>query len=538
MAHPFGVPARSLNADGHDGQVVDDAEIRRRLMSGSSSAFAGAVDGLAAADAWLSGLSAAELLRVDGLARQWRWQVPALGRSQQWTTKVMNTPALVVAALASMHPDGFVRERAVARLATAGDGLSDRALALRLTDHVPSIRDAAARAVLGRTRKDCAARIMPILELVRDRHRVGDVRSLYLHQLMEQYGEAEVWATMRQSPDRVLRRVAFRQSLAAGLLDVDGAVAALPMESDQVVRAILSRAIAEVAPPEVIADFLLKNGTAEGRALGLVRLTATQIDPAVLKRLLIDSSVLVRDWARTRWSEQGHDVLSAYRAMSRDGNLTPRSRSRAYAGLVEAGGTIDREEAHDLTHSGQPPLVKVGLRQLAETATPEDVAGLFDVVRTGTNKEARLASSALNRLHRFWQIGDLAAMKESADSDLRRRAWWLHRGLGGWEETLADLDILLDSDADLAKRGRIARPPMYEQPSDEQRQRLRSLLPYSELSMSRRLEIAVAAGIRDVVAEQGGDAAAVVGPVATNPSQTRTSRTTPSHWLRGWLRKR
>lgn len=506
--------------------MLEDAEIRRRLVSASASAIADDPGGLDVADAWLSGLTAAQLLRVDGLARQWRWEGSALGKAPQWTEGIMNNRAPVSAALASMHADGFVRELAVTRLATAEGLLADRALALRLTDHVPVIREAATRAVLMRTTEASATRIMPILELIRDRQRAGDVRALYLRQLIDERGEAAVFAAMRQSEDRDLRRAAFRQSLADGLLDVEETVSALRAESDQVVRSLLSRAIAEIAPADVVSDILLTCGTAEGRALGLVRVKADQVDPALLKKLLVDTSVLVRMWARTRWAELGRQALPTYRAIAADRSLSPRLRARAFTGVLEAGGTIDHDEALELIRSNQPALVKVGLKQLVDTAEPEDVAQLFDIVRSGSTKEARLASSGLTRLRRFWGIEDLTPMKQSGESELRRRAWWLHRGLGGWEETLADLELLQDEDPDLAKRGRGVTPPMYLQPTDAQRQRIRALLTDVDLPRNRLLGLAVAAGIRDALP---GRTAAVetVGP----PSVSNTG------WLARWLRR-
>ena len=467
-----------------------------------SAAFAFDPFGLDAAHVWLAGLSAAQLLRVDGLARQWRWEGSALGRAQQWSEGVMKNPATVVAALASMHADGFVRERAVARLATSDDGLADRALALRLTDHVPVVREAAANAVLTRVNEASATRILPILELLRDRQRIGDVRGLYLHRLIDELGAAAVWATMRDSDDRGLRRAAFRESLAVGLLDTGDAVSALRSETDQVVRSLLSRYIAKHAPPDVVSEVLLNSGTAEGRALGLVRLKADQIDPVTLQRLMVDTSVLVRMWARTRWAELGNQALPSYLAMARDSDLPARLRARAYTGILEAGGSISHDESLELVRCGEPPLVKVGLRRLADIAEPDDVVQLFDMVRLGSNKEARLASLALARLRRSWSLDDLTPMKKSSDSQLRRRAWWVHRGLGGWEETLADLELLRDNDLKLARHGRSFTSPMYLQPTDAQRQRLRTFIGDLDLPRNRLLDLVVAAGIRDVIPER------------------------------------
>lgn len=479
--------------------VLSDRELQRCLMTGSAAVLAGDRDGVAAAETWLSGLTAAQLLRADCVARRWWGGEDPLGMSRQWTAEVLAGSAPTAAALASMHADGFVRERAVTRLTETAGPSADRALALRVTDHVPTIREAVIRAVLARTTQENAAHIMPVLELADGRRRSGDIRDRYVGRLIEEHGEAAVWSGLRQSPDRNVRRVAYRQSLAAGLLDVDAAVAALPTEPDQVVRRLLCQLIAERAAPEVVAGFLLRQGTAEGRALGLVRLRADQVDATVLQALLVDSSVFVRTLAVTRWTEQGHEALGFYRSTARDACLSPRVRARAYTGVSEVGGTIDRTESLTLVCSGHPPLVKAGLGQLADTATAEDVAVLFDVLRTGSSKEAKLAAAALLRLRRFWTGDDLAPMKESPDGVLRHRAWWLQRGLGGWEETLADLEILLDPVAEQRRCGRMVRPPMYAKPTESQQQRLRRLLPLVELPRARLLELAFAAGIRDAL---------------------------------------
>lgn len=411
----------------------------------------------------------------------------------------MDQPSTVAPVLASMHPDGHVRERAVTRLAASECLVADRGLAARLTDHVPVIREAASRALLSRTTLESAARIMPVLELIRERARAGEVRELYLRKLFDNYGERRVWTAFRASDDRALRRAAFRHTLSHGLLDVDAAITELPHETDQIVRSLLSRAIAERAAPAAAAGVLLSAGTAEGRALGLVRLRAAQIDPDVLKELLVDSSVLVRLWARTRWTELGHEPLPTYASMTRDNDLRPRLRARAYTGLLEAGGSIGHNEALELLASGEHPLARVGLKHLVDNAEPEDTTKLFNVLTTGTNKEAKLASAALIRLRRAWTVADLRQIRSSEDPELRRRGWRLQRGRGGWEETLADLELLDDNDEELSRRGRSATPPMYEKPDEEQRQRLRTLVARVDLPPERLLDIAAAAGIRDAL---------------------------------------
>ena len=188
-----------------------------------------------------------------------------LGKSQQWTEKVLDRPLPVVPALASMHPDGFVRERAVRSLVMSSEPGSDRPLTVRVSDHVSVIRVAVAREVLQRVTLEQADRIMPLLHRIEQRGRGADVLPLYLHSLVTVHGEGEVWA--RASSDRDMRRTAFQHSLASGLLTPDGAVELLPREKGQIIRRLLTRVIADTAPAEVIAQALLRGrGCRQSRA--------------------------------------------------------------------------------------------------------------------------------------------------------------------------------------------------------------------------------------------------------------------------------
>jgi hypothetical protein len=55
--------------------------------------------------------------------------------------EVLARPLPGVAATPSMHSDGYIREHAVQCLVTSLDALNDRALAVRVTDHVGVIRE-------------------------------------------------------------------------------------------------------------------------------------------------------------------------------------------------------------------------------------------------------------------------------------------------------------------------------------------------------------------------------------------------------------
>lgn len=479
-------------------RMLSPPQLRRRLSEGAAAAFRGDKAVLDETAAWLTSATARELLRIDHDARRFSHEGPALGKPERWTGEVLASPLPVVAALASMHPNGYVRERAVALLAASHDALSDRALAARVADHVGVIGETATREVLRRLTLDHADRMVPLLHRIERRGRGADVLPSYLRALVTEHGEAAVWARLRSSADHDLRRVAFRHSFDSGLVGPRDAVLLFPEERDQVVRRQLIRVIADSTTPDVIARVLLRGRTAESRVLGLVKLTVAELDPADVERLLVDPSVLVRLWARRRWQEMGHDPATTCAAVARS-TARPTVRARAYTGLAETGTPIEREEILDLVQSAELPLRKVGLSLLRDDAAAEDVPLLLGLVAGDHSRVARLASEALTHSPGLWSLPDLAPLKTAADPELRRRAWWLHRHRGDWEAVIADLELLHDTDPRLAALGRQPTPPMYFKPTDTQRQRIAELLATAPLSRDQLLAIAMAADLPELV---------------------------------------
>ncbi|WP_253873733.1 hypothetical protein [Promicromonospora umidemergens] len=474
--------------------MLATAEIADRLSDGAAAVLSRAPGPLAEIEDWLLLASARELLRIDRTARFWRHR-DALGSAGLWEGGALGTSGHLGASLASMHGDGRVREAAVGILSRTDAPLADRMLSVRLTDHVWPVREAATRAVLRRTSLTQADQIVPVLHLIEGRTRGAEVLPLYLHAIAGVHGEAALWSRLRGSTTPAVRRTAFRHSLTNELLSVSDAVATLPLEHDRIVQSLLAHAIADRAAPDVVASALLSDRSAESRVLGLVRLTADLLDPADVERLLVDPGVLVRLWARQRYQEQGRDTLSAYQDVAR-GSGPAAVRARAYRGLVEAGGTVDREVALDLVVSTEPPLKKAGLHLLAGSAFPADAPLLFEVLRTGTNRVARLASEVLLEMPAAWSDADLLPLASSPGPDLRRRAWWLKRNRSGWDQTIADLEILLDHDPVLAALGRNITIPEFAQPTELQRDQLMALLPRVWPETWRKSRVAFAAGLR------------------------------------------
>lgn len=507
-------------------------ETRERLREGARGALVGDAAAMVQVTAWLEGVSARELLRVDGYARQFRYEGPVLGGSQEWTREVLER-STTAAALACMHPDGRVRERALRMLARSDSSLSDRMIAVRVGDHVAAVSTLASQAVLSRTSPVHAAAILPILQRHQSRHRAADSGDVYLETLVRAYGADQTWEALRCSADRDLRRFAFRRSVELGMLDSVAAADLLPRERDQVVRSVLTHVIADQADPPTIRAVLLRARSAESRVLGLLRLHASDLEAGDVAPLLVDSSVLVRLWARRRWQELGQDPTQAYRDLIRSAP-TPTKQARAYVGLAESGSAIERVEVLGLVHATEPALQKVGLRLLVGHATPADVPNLLALVRSPHSGIARLAGTVLAAHPHLWALDQIADLKSHADSEIRRRAWWLHRGRGGWESLIADLELLHDPEPSLAALGRQPSAPMYFEPTDVQRERITGLLPDATISREQKLGIALAAGLPDVV-----DMLRARPPrPPAEPTPTETTLEQPRWWQRIRLPRR
>ena len=193
--------------------------------------------------------------------------------------------------------------------------------------------------------------------------------------------------------------------------------------------------------------------------LGFVRLHPPDLTKDDVLPLLADTSVFVRFWARKRWLELGGDAAQACKDLI-EAASTPSQRARAYVGLSETGTNIDRSEILDLVSGSEPALQKVGLRLLAPVAAPEDLPEVLGLGRSENSRVARLAIDVLAANLGLWSLADVDDLKRDADPEIRRRAWLLHRSRGRWESLICDLEILGDSDAELARLGAQPRAPI------------------------------------------------------------------------------
>ena len=460
---------------------------------GRAGAAARARDGAALREIgrWLTQLDADALVRVDQRTRS-GW-APRLGTSSDWAGVVDGSSATAGVALAAMHADGYLRERAVHELTRRREPLATHVLALRSTDHVEAVATLAREEVLRRTAMHELTDVLPVLLRLRGRSRAASVEPSYLEAVEARYGADAVWSMVRTTRDRRLRREAFRHSAAAGFLSVDEAVRLTAYEHDPVVHRVLVHLVADSGSTDLVRT-LLTSRSALGRVLALVRLDPEQVPADELRRLLVDRSELVRLWARRRAQENDLDAIEVYASVARS-DAAPTLRENAFRGLVEAGDEVPREEALALVSSGVPALRRAGLRLVRGRVTPADAALLLEIVRTGPTRTARLAADALDGDTARWSVADLEPLWTSASATVRSRGWWLQRRRGGWETTVADLRARQDPDPLVASRAPVPTPPTYGTPTDDQRDRLRVVLRASPLDRQARQLVATSAGV-------------------------------------------
>ena len=263
-------------------------------------------------------------------------------------------PRAAMIALASMHPSGFVRERAVRLLAGRSDGGELPYLLVRVNDWVTPVREAAEAALRARLLAAYAVHFVRCLTLVdalrgerRASHRalIGDIEAL----LSTQAASPALDEALRRG-GRMLRRASARIAARSG----DAALLLrAAMDSDPIVATSAARAITGTWSAEPLREILprLLHGPPPVRCLALEATCARFAGEAEvhLQRALLDDAGSVRELARFLWPKAGREPLD-FAAFYREALAVAKDRTFASAlhGLAETGGEADTPlfEAH------------------------------------------------------------------------------------------------------------------------------------------------------------------------------------------------
>ncbi|SDZ14560.1 hypothetical protein SAMN05444365_10610 [Micromonospora pattaloongensis] len=398
--------------------------------------------------------AAGVVIRLDRHARQAPWYGPY----QESTLRrvgarfSITTSGPVAMALASMHGDGRIRERAVAAMVGRPCPEMMPFLVLRTADWVKPVRDRA-RAELALLLADDPGGYLPaVLPMalrldarLRGGFAVTQIRAALLS------APAEVWRGLLGSGGRRQRRFVFDIVLAQGWLRLPDYVTCAETDSDVGIRVRAAEAACREAVWSRRHDVLrrlARSVRAEVRVVALTGLVRAGQDSDVAA-YLEDDAPLVRAVARDAARRLGIDAREHYRTAVSAGEPA----LGAIVGLAETGSAADTPLLRPLLSH---PQAKVraqavrGLRLLDAVVAQEVLPLLRDpspaVVREATTALRPLTGALPPDLP--WELlGDVRV-------ELRRAGYRLLCGHGVDVELRAALMLTLDPDPRLAERGK------------------------------------------------------------------------------------
>ncbi|WP_328915967.1 MULTISPECIES: HEAT repeat domain-containing protein [unclassified Streptomyces] len=319
----------------------------------------------AAALAALGRAPAPLLLLLDRHARQpGASPAPARGRQRD--------PLRLL--LASLDPDGRVREAAVEGLAARPGPLAAAALALRTVDRVHPVRVKAAAALLARRAPDEAAVAVGVLLRLTGRSRAGGLLASYRAVL----GAPPYRRTVRAlaaADDPATRRFGVQLALDLGVYAPGDLLRAALCDRDQVCRRLCAERLLELDPGQAA-------GLLRARGAGIRELAVSALPRDVPATRLVgplaDRARMVRAQARWKLYERAEPPAEVYRRQIRKGRaVPPRLLAGLAVGLGECGDAADTALLARLLRDPCTEVRRAAARAVGRLARPEELAALL-----------------------------------------------------------------------------------------------------------------------------------------------------------------
>ncbi|MGK5741275.1 hypothetical protein [Micromonospora sp. URMC 103] len=390
--------------------------------------------------------------RLDGHARQASWHRPYQELRRVDARFSSTTLGPVAIALASMHADGRIRERAVAAMRDRPYPELVPFLVLRTADWVKPVRDRA-RAGLALVLADDPTGYLPaalpmalrVDARARGGFAVTQIRAALLS------APVGVWRGLLESDDRRQRRFVFDIVRAQGGLRLPDHVTRAETDADVRIRSGAAEAACREAVwtrQHDVLRRLSRSTRAEVRVVALTGLVRVGQD-ADVAACLDDDAPLVRAVARDAARRIGIDPREHYRAAV--GAATPAPG--AIAGLAETGSAADAPLLRPLLAHPRSRVRAQAVRamRLLDAVVAQE---LLPLLRDPSPAVVREATAALKPLRRAlppdlpWQL------LGEGRAELRQAGYRLLRGHGLDVQLRAALTLTLDPDSRLAERGK------------------------------------------------------------------------------------
>lgn len=359
----------------------------------------------------------------------------------------------IAVAVASMHRDGRVRERAVTAMQERPAAELMPFLALRTADWVGPVRDRA-RATLALSLAGepdgCLPAALPAILAVESRTRTGFARSQALAALLA--ASVELRRSLFAAADRRMRRFVFDVGLGQEWWSLAELVTAAESDDDVWIRVRAAEAACRHAVWTRRHDLLhrlARSRRAEVRASAVTGLMRAGLDGEAAG-FLDDGSPLVRAIARDAARRHGVDVIGHYRAAVTDaGQGGPGS----IGGLAETGSANDAALLRPLLAHPSATIrfhVVRALRQLDAVEVDAVMPRLHDP----SPAVVREATAALLPLQRRLPPALPWQLMADPRRELRRAGYRLLGPQATAVRLRAALILAVDPDPRLARRGR------------------------------------------------------------------------------------
>lgn len=417
------------------------AELSKAAVDGRPTDW---VDGLQA----LSALEGREWLLLDGAAR---WFRPATGTPvsgvRGWLGPSADEPTSFVAIVASLHVDGRIRERATRVLAQRSGPLVASAVALRLMDHVPQVRDAAVSALDPVVTVDVAEQALAVVLAGRARQQGPVALDLVETRLRGILGDERCAESLSQSVMRDVRRRGFEFAHDEGLLTRDRLLSGAKSEKGQLLLAWFSDWLSALLSPEDFGEMLTVKSVPI-RQIAVIRVSEEALPDEKLLRLAADAAPRVREAAQSRARRRGLNVAHWYRSqLAAEGPVG--FRAAVFDGLLSLGSAEDLDRFRGALTDAAPRVRATAVRGVATWGDSDDAARLLlPMLLDPSPRVTSVVARVLGRAGVSAVDAEFAWTSDQVWS--RRAAWRLSRSTGSWSRVAADLRAACDSDPDLA----------------------------------------------------------------------------------------
>ena len=368
--------------------------------------------------------------------------------------------ATSLVGLASSHFSGYVRESAVAELASQRTGKELPFLLIRLNDWVPQVRTVAEQAVRARIEPAYAVHLLANISLVLRLRVCGRAEKKLVDDICDLLKRDEckdVLLAGTTSKDKAVRRISFQLAAEAEPSTRAAIIRAAMTDPDAVARSWAVRHfLPDVLPdelPDVVKPMLTDRFMPVRRdALWYAATKRPDVAKQPLRAALLDNHVSMRETARQFLAAaEVKDAAEFYTCAL--GNGSDKQHFAAICGLGETGKAADATLVVPFLKS---PLTKIrraaayAISRLDLEGQLERLVGLLPDAKPSVSREAL---KALQSKARYIPLADLENLfVTGADFHIRRNALTLILHTDKWKKLPLLLKACADKDTRIAEQ--------------------------------------------------------------------------------------